>query len=243
MSNVMKCHVCNEFSEHSSSRSTTCNACLQKGYKWCNVCHEVKPTSSFGKKGSRLNGACKECENQRSRQSKEKTGYYKRPEVIEHRKAYKAEKFPDYDKEYAKDYYKRPEVVARVRVNSRTRKRERYQEDAAYRAKLLIRNHNRRVMQEGTFSVAQWQEACQYFNFECAYCGSELQLTMDHVVPVSSGGKTVPDNIIPACIHCNSSKSDNEMIAWYTSRPFYTKERLATILKYVKSKMEDNGEE
>lgn len=41
----------------------------------------------------------------------------------------------------------------------------------------------------------------------CSYCGTELtELCMDHVVPRSRGGSDAPDNLMPACRECNSSK-------------------------------------
>ena len=42
--------------------------------------------------------------------------------------------------------------------------------------------------------------------FECAYCGSADELTFDHVVPRSKGGRTTWDNIVAACSPCNLRK-------------------------------------
>ena len=42
--------------------------------------------------------------------------------------------------------------------------------------------------------------------FECAYCGSAEDLTFDHVVPRSKGGRTSWDNIVAACSPCNLRK-------------------------------------
>ena len=43
---------------------------------------------------------------------------------------------------------------------------------------------------------------------ECQYCGSKRQLTIDHVVPRSKGGKTSWTNLVTACNRCNVSKGD-----------------------------------
>ena len=54
-------------------------------------------------------------------------------------------------------------------------------------------------------SVAQRDGFC------CQYCGDRLplsQLTYDHVLPRSRGGKTVWENIVMACRPCNSRKAD-----------------------------------
>lgn len=45
--------------------------------------------------------------------------------------------------------------------------------------------------------------------YKCQYCGKALApafLTLDHVIPVSRGGKTQWDNIVTACKACNARK-------------------------------------
>lgn len=43
----------------------------------------------------------------------------------------------------------------------------------------------------------------------CHYCGTSVPpeaLTMDHVIPVSRGGRSVKGNVVPACTACNRAK-------------------------------------
>ncbi len=43
----------------------------------------------------------------------------------------------------------------------------------------------------------------------CHYCGKNVgaeNLTMDHVVPVARGGKSVRSNCVPCCKACNNEK-------------------------------------
>lgn len=42
--------------------------------------------------------------------------------------------------------------------------------------------------------------------FRCMYCGSGNQLTVDHIIPQSRGGKTNFDNCTTACRPCNNKK-------------------------------------
>jgi 5-methylcytosine-specific restriction endonuclease McrA len=42
--------------------------------------------------------------------------------------------------------------------------------------------------------------------FACQYCGSPEELTFDHVVPRSKGGRTTWENIVAACSPCNLKK-------------------------------------
>ncbi len=47
--------------------------------------------------------------------------------------------------------------------------------------------------------------------FQCRYCGWEgtsAQLTIDHVLPRSRGGRTAWDNVVAACAPCNRRKGD-----------------------------------
>jgi 5-methylcytosine-specific restriction endonuclease McrA len=44
--------------------------------------------------------------------------------------------------------------------------------------------------------------------YTCQYCGSEKDLTLDHVVPKSKGGKTSWKNLITACHRCNTIKGN-----------------------------------
>jgi 5-methylcytosine-specific restriction endonuclease McrA len=47
--------------------------------------------------------------------------------------------------------------------------------------------------------------------FECQYCGDGFptqDLTFDHVVPRSRGGRTVWENVVTACGDCNLSKGN-----------------------------------
>lgn len=46
---------------------------------------------------------------------------------------------------------------------------------------------------------------------KCQYCGRKLpasELTYEHVIPQSRGGKTVWENVVMACIPCNQAKAD-----------------------------------
>jgi hypothetical protein len=48
--------------------------------------------------------------------------------------------------------------------------------------------------------------------FRCQYCGRgapAVLLQVDHVIPVSRGGRTTPDNLVTACRDCNLGKSNS----------------------------------
>ena len=39
-------------------------------------------------------------------------------------------------------------------------------------------------------------------------------LTMDHLVPLSRGGKSIRANLVPACKECNNKKKNNLAFEW-----------------------------
>ncbi|MEQ8245834.1 HNH endonuclease [Fulvivirga sp.] len=46
-------------------------------------------------------------------------------------------------------------------------------------------------------------------NFNCQYCGTNKDLTLDHVIPRSKGGKSAWNNLVTACKRCNAKKGNN----------------------------------
>ncbi len=59
--------------------------------------------------------------------------------------------------------------------------------------------------------------------FECQYCGSEEELTFDHVVPRSRGGHTTWENVVAACSPCNLRKGNKLPKAarmWPSQKPY-----------------------
>lgn len=47
--------------------------------------------------------------------------------------------------------------------------------------------------------------------FACQYCGSTGEMTFDHVVPRSRGGRTTWDNVVAACGTCNLRKGSRSL--------------------------------
>jgi 5-methylcytosine-specific restriction endonuclease McrA len=47
--------------------------------------------------------------------------------------------------------------------------------------------------------------------FRCQYCGAKGDLTFDHVVPRSRGGRTSWENVVAACSPCNLRKGSKSL--------------------------------
>lgn len=50
-------------------------------------------------------------------------------------------------------------------------------------------------------------------NYSCVYCGANQRndLTIDHVIPQSKGGKNTWDNLVTACFKCNNKKGSLDL--------------------------------
>lgn len=52
-------------------------------------------------------------------------------------------------------------------------------------------------------------------DFTCRYCGKRgVRLECDHVMPLSRGGSSHPDNLVTACRPCNRAKRDRTPEEW-----------------------------
>ena len=51
-------------------------------------------------------------------------------------------------------------------------------------------------------------------NHTCCYCGSTKNLTIDHILPTSRGGKNTWENLVASCMKCNSHKGDRTPEEW-----------------------------
>ncbi len=78
----------------------------------------------------------------------------------------------------------------------------------------MVVNQERRKARE--LRQSQWWKR-QLARGRCYYCGksfSPRQLTMDHIVPLSRGGKSNKGNVVPACKDCNNKKKYMLPIEW-----------------------------
>jgi 5-methylcytosine-specific restriction endonuclease McrA len=51
----------------------------------------------------------------------------------------------------------------------------------------------------------------EHYKYRCCYCGKKFpppELNLEHVIPRSRGGKTCWENIVTACIPCNTRKAN-----------------------------------
>jgi len=80
-----------------------------------------------------------------------------------------------------------------------------------------MKRHARKMNAPGPgVTAADWSSILECFDHRCAYCLAKAEtLEMDHVVALVRGGEHSPDNVVPACTTCNSSKKARPVIACF----------------------------
>ena len=69
---------------------------------------------------------------------------------------------------------------------------------------------------------------------KCAYCGSEENLTIDHIIPQCKGGMDVTKNVVCCCHSCNQSKGHDHWKLWYVQQDFYCEDKFNKIEEWMK---------
>ncbi len=86
-----------------------------------------------------------------------------------------------------------------------------------YPEKILAQVHKRRArLHRATVSDCSETISALRKIKKCSYCCEEIMGTtqVDHVVPISRGGRHAPDNLAPSCLRCNSSKGTKLLSEW-----------------------------
>lgn len=69
---------------------------------------------------------------------------------------------------------------------------------------------------------------------KCAYCGSEDNITIDHIIPQSKGGSDTTKNVVCCCHSCNHDKGHTPWEDWYFSQGFFDIDRYEKIKNWIK---------
>jgi 5-methylcytosine-specific restriction endonuclease McrA len=120
--------------------------------------------------------------------------------------------------EYRKEYHianreKRLEYQKSVRQSEIGKKRMAIQDAKPHRriAKTLQYQARRAVFGNGKQSVEESILNTLGVEAKCNFCGTEEELCVDHMTPLSRGGTNTLDNLQILCRPCNSSKSNKTM--------------------------------
>lgn len=129
---------------------------------------------------------------------------------------------------YGKEHYKKnkEKINERCRIyhqNNKEREKENHRIWKLNHKDLVTeQNYRRRIDKlgaEGSHIKKEWERKKKEYNYRCAYCGIHenvlkneykckkwWKLTKDHITPLTKNGTDYIDNIVPACISCNTIK-------------------------------------
>ena len=211
--------------------ASTVNFYKNKGCKYGveSYCKECK--KSYDKQWQQTN---KDRKAKNNKQWHDKYGkqYYEahKDEITERQKRYYQDN-KDKRREHNKRWYE-------------SNKEKKYEYNKQYRQSpqgqvVAFNNRQRRRIKEEQQGIGitkdQWLECMSFFDFRCAYSGKRLTKktrSIDHIVPINSGGDNMIWNMIPMTRSLNSSKQDKDMLEWYREQDFYSEARLEKIYKW-----------
>ena len=80
-----------------------------------------------------------------------------------------------------------------------------------------------------------WRQSIKdQWEHKCAYCESEENITLDHIIPQCKGGLDIKTNVVACCHSCNQSKGHEHWKLWYVQQDFFTEAKIDAIVKWMK---------
>jgi|GEM_PF-5985224 5-methylcytosine-specific restriction endonuclease McrA len=121
-----------------------------------------------------------------------------------------AERHPYKHETYLK---RRPAQLAAAKAWREANPEKRRASALAYRARRVAR------LKEGPgVSLEELRLLDELYGGLCAYCREEKATGLDHVIPLSKGGRHEFSNVLPACHGCNCSKGALPLDVWLARR-------------------------
>lgn len=204
--------------------------------KRCSRCGETKALDLFVKDKRRRDGRgswCAVCQNEACKARYARNGDKARddgrermtrwrernPELARQRHTEDSRRFREANPDYHREWYQRNIEKERARslavmrhlrktrpeLGKAVRDRYRARHPELIRQRQRENTHRRRALMA---DASPETAACmtQLLKQPCVYCGAVENITIDHVIPLSRGGKHEPANLAPACVTCNCSK-------------------------------------
>lgn len=183
--------------------------------KTCTRCKVEKPFVEFGKNRRQKDGYhywCKSCSKEYRR------NYSDYAEVRKENRLARIESEPGYHERLlsATREWDRTHPERRLEIGRK------YYRTHTYALSLKANLRRARILQAGREMISKddWTKILETFEYRCAYCLQPentlkaSKLTLDHFRPLAKGGTHTKDNVIPACLSCNSSKRDDLIFSW-----------------------------
>lgn len=192
----------------------------KEGYKFCSKCGEEKLLEEFGlcsSVKSKKASACKDCDNQYKREYSENHAEQRSQSAKNYRNSHLEQckkisiDWNNLNKELMAE--RRKKWVEENPEQNKLNMAE-YRSSPAGKASIARGHHKRRSAEKDVvndLNAEQWEEIKKSQDYCCAYCGKpepEIELTRDHIIPVTKGGGLTKDNVQGLCKSCNSKKGN-----------------------------------
>lgn len=167
--------------------------------KVCRSCKNELGRERFFRSSQSLDGLCPYCKTCSYNKKLEWEASHPDKKRL-HNKTWKL-KNKNFISDYGKSYYeinkeRIAEVVKIYRKNNPDKLRETRRRIRAYRSGC-----------EGTITELEWTQLVEFYNNTCLRCKrDDVDLTLDHIVPLKLGGPNIIENAQPLCQSCNSKK-------------------------------------
>jgi 5-methylcytosine-specific restriction endonuclease McrA len=80
--------------------------------------------------------------------------------------------------------------------------------------KSVTKGLSRNALRQRRFREKKYVRIHEKCGYKCYYCGVTENLTIEHVIPLSRGGKDDYTNLVSACESCNKSKGGRTIDEW-----------------------------
>lgn len=178
---------------------------LPDGRRQCLSCEEVKDLNEFSyeKTFNTYRTTCKKC------RAKVETEKYLDPNFAEKRKSHTRSR-RDLDRALENERYRKDPEKKKASVLKHIRNNP-----DAHRQRRLKRRATQ--LENGVFIVSP-SEIQKILNSSCIFCGTTENITVDHLIPLSRGGRHSIGNLAPSCKSCNSSKGTRTVMEFRLNR-------------------------
>lgn len=183
--------------------------------KKCTKCKKSKSIYNFHKDNSRKDNLFPWCKSCVSKHTKE--WYLKNDNKVADRVREWRRNNPD--KKKAQDIKWRKNNIKKARESGlrwfyKTRVLHPRPKNPFSRLEMKLKYQRDRVAKQkgsnGKITTKEWQDLKEFYNYTCLCCKRkepEIKLTLDHVFPLSLGGKHSIENVQPLCFSCNCKKN------------------------------------
>ena len=120
---------------------------------------------------------------------------------------YRTEQRKKEKREYARHYRERNRKLVNYRISQYRKTPEGHQKKLEKQRVRVARLNGAKLV--GCHSLKEWIDLLKQSHGRCKRCGSDRDITKDHIIPISKGGSNSIENIQPLCRRCNSRKRDS----------------------------------